>query len=356
MALKKEAKIDIKICVTAQHRQMLDQVLTLFSIKPDFDLNIMSPNQSLANITHQVLTGVEGVIDQFEPHRILVHGDTTTTLAASLASFYKKIPLAHIEAGLRTGDNFSPFPEEINRKLTDQIADLHFAPTNAAARNLIKENISKKTITVTGNTVIDSLLYVVSKLKKSQPLQKLMKEKFSYLNASKRLVLFTAHRRENFGDSIKNIFIGLSNLARRDDIEVVFPVHLNPNIQNPVNSILKETANIHLIEPLEYLPFIYLMEKSFFIVTDSGGIQEEAPSLGKPVLVMRNVTERPEAVKSGTVRLIGGDPDELEKESSMLLDDTTHYSNMSKKHNPYGDGKATERIINKILKDANDRS
>lgn len=349
-ALSAHPDIEAQVCVTAQHREMLDQVLDLFEIKPDFDLDIMRPNQDLAHITQAVLLGVSEVLKQAKPDRILVHGDTTTSFAAALAGFYQRIPVGHVEAGLRTGDMYAPFPEELNRKLADGICDLHFAPTEGAAVNLRHEAISEDGIVVTGNTVIDALLNVVQRFKTDTVLSQSMDHKFADLDRSKRLILVTGHRRENFGQGFEAICQALSKLAERTDIELVYPVHLNPNVREPVRRILANHPSIHLIEPLDYLPFVYLMERAHIVITDSGGIQEEAPSLGKPVLVMRDVTERPEAVDAGTVRLVGTDPARIVSQTQLLLDDQSHYDTMSRAHNPYGDGKASERIIQELIR------
>jgi len=340
------------VCVTAQHREMLDQVLELFDIRPDFDLNIMKAGQDLAHITSAVVTRLGDVLDEWKPDRILVHGDTTTTLAASLAAFYRKIPVGHVEAGLRTGDMMRPFPEEMNRKLTDGIADLLFTPTEGARQNLIGEGVDDGKIIVTGNTVIDALQLVTEKIRDDAGIGKALSDRFSFLDGNKRLILVTGHRRENFGEGFEAICRALSRLGQRKDVEIVYPVHLNPNVQEPVNRILGKSDSIHLIEPLEYLPFVYLMERSDVILTDSGGIQEEAPSLGKPVLVMREVTERPEAVDAGTVKLVGTDEDKIVSECETLLDDQHAYAAMSRAHNPYGDGKASARIVGRILGEA----
>jgi UDP-N-acetylglucosamine 2-epimerase (non-hydrolysing) len=353
-ALAAQEAIVSGVCVTAQHREMLDQVLDLFSIKPDFDLDIMKPNQDLSHITQAILIGLGNVLSDFRPDRILVHGDTTTAFAAALAGFYQRIPVGHVEAGLRTGDRYAPFPEEINRKLTDCMCDLHFAPTDAAAENLRAENMETNGIVVTGNTVIDALLDVTNRLQDDAALRNLYDEKFSFLNPDKRMILVTGHRRENFGEGFENICQALTNIAKQDAIEIVYPVHLNPNVREPVNRILGECSNIHLIEPQEYLPFVYLMNRSYFVITDSGGIQEEAPSIGKPVLVMRDVTERPEAVEAGTVRLVGTDFNTIVSESNRLLDDPDHYETMRSAHNPFGDGKASERIVKEIAKKFNE--
>lgn len=342
--LGKKELFQVSVCVTAQHRQMLDQVLDLFDIVPDFDLNIMQAGQDLGDITSRVLHGVQGVVDKFKPDIVLVHGDTTTTFAASLAAFYRQTAVGHVEAGLRTGNIYAPWPEEMNRRLTSAIASLHFAPTKKARENLLKENIPEHKIFVTGNTVIDSLFEIIKKLNKDRELSQKFAQEFSFLNSEKKLILVTGHRRENFGDGFENICQALRKLGSRQDVEIIYPVHLNPNVQEPVNRILKGASNIHLIEPLDYLPFIYLMDRSYLIITDSGGVQEEAPSLGKPVLVMRETTERPEAVEAGTVLLVGTDTEKIISQAEILLDSPDKYKNMSTAHNPYGDGKATERI------------
>lgn len=337
------------VCVTAQHRQMLDQVLSLFDIKPKYDLNIMKPGQDLFDVTCNVLLGLKPVLERERPDIVLVHGDTTTTLAASLAAYYCRITVGHVEAGLRTHNKYAPFPEEINRRVTGALTEIHFAPTEAARNNLLAEGVSKGTIHVTGNTVVDALLTVVDRIKKNVAIRREMEHKFSFLDASKRLILVTGHRRENFGDGFENVCHALAKIAElRSDVEILYPVHLNPNVQEPVKRILgngNQNNNIHLIEPVDYLPFVYLMDRSCFIVTDSGGVQEEAPSLGKPVLVMRETTERPEAVDVGTVKLVGTDRDKIIAETLRLLDDGEAYRAMSMAHNPYGDGQAATRII-----------
>jgi len=346
-ALRNAPDIQSGVCITAQHRDMLDQVLRLFDITPDYDLDIMRGGQDLAHITTTVLTGMIGVLDEFKPDRILVHGDTTTTFAASLAAYYQKIPVSHVEAGLRTGNVYAPYPEEMNRKLTDAIADQYFAPTETAKDNLIAEGISDDHIIVTGNTVIDALLSVTERLENDDALVQEQAPRFKDLNLSpdRKMILVTGHRRENFGDGFENICAGLSELAKRGDVDIVYPVHLNPNVMEPVHRLLGDHKNIHLIEPLDYLPFVYLMGRAHFILTDSGGIQEEAPSLGKPVLVMRDVTERPEAVAAGTVKLVGTDKAAILTECARLLDDDAVYETMSRAHNPYGDGQAARRIV-----------
>lgn len=352
-ALKTDEYFDARVCVTAQHRQMLDQVLDLFEIKPEFDLNLMKPNQDLTDITSGVLQGLKSVFAQWKPDVVLVHGDTSTTLAASLAAFYQRIAVGHVEAGLRTGNLYSPWPEEANRKLTSVLARWHFSPTTVSKENLLRENVTESDIYVTGNTVIDALLQVRQKIQENQTLQQSFEKQFAFLDVSKRLILVTGHRRENFGGGFERICEALARLAKAfPDVNVVYPVHLNPNVQEPVNRLLAGIANVHLIEPLDYLPFVYLMDRSAIILTDSGGIQEEAPSLGKPVLVLRDTTERPEAVVAGTVRLTGTDVDRIVSEASLLLNDTAAYEAMAFAHNPYGDGLACARIID-VLKKAN---
>lgn len=341
--------IESRICVTAQQRQMLDQVLELFSIEPDYDLNMMQAGQSLTDITARALAGLESIIADCNPDIILVHGDTTTTFAAALAAFYKRIPVGHVEAGLRTGNIYSPWPEEMNRRLAGAISTWHFAPTSQAAKNLSAEGIAVERIWVTGNTVIDALTSVIKELRANSELRKKLDDQFKFLNFERRLILVTGHRRENFGDGFEDICKALLELGSRSDIEIVYPVHLNPNVQEPVRRLLGNHPHIHLIEPLDYLPFVYLMDRSHIILTDSGGIQEEAPSLGKPVLVMRKTTERPEAVDAGTVRLVGTDRRRIVSEANHLLDFEEHYLTMSRAHNPYGDGRAAERIVEALL-------
>jgi UDP-N-acetylglucosamine 2-epimerase (non-hydrolysing) len=338
--------IDARVCVTAQHRQMLDQVLDLFEIRPDHDLDVMRPGQDLFSITGEILTGIRGVYEHERPDIVLVHGDTTTTFAASLAAFYMRIPVGHVEAGLRTGNLYSPWPEEANRKLTSALAALHFAPTMTSRDNLLRENVPAQTIHVTGNTVIDALLAVRDKLAASEALRQRQAAAFPFLRRGARMVLITGHRRENFGGGFERICEAIATLARRyPDLDLVYPVHLNPNVLEPVRRLLSGIANVHLIEPLDYLPFVYLMTRSTLILTDSGGIQEEAPSLGKPVLVMRDTTERPEAVDAGTVRLVGTDAASIVEGVGRLLEDPDEYERMSVAHNPYGDGRACARIV-----------
>jgi len=345
-------QIQAVVCVTAQHRQMLDQVLKLFGIVPEHDLNIMKPGQDLFDITGNILAGLKSVLAQEKPDLVLVHGDTTTTFAASLAADYAGVPVGHVEAGLRTGNKRAPFPEEINRKLTGAIADLHFAPTEAARANLLREGVDPATIFVTGNTVIDALLATTQRLKDHPELKTGFDEQFKFLDAAKKLILVTGHRRENFGEGFQNICLALADIAcSAPDIEVLYPVHLNPNVRQPVAEILasRHLSNVHLIDPVDYLPFVYLMNRAHLIITDSGGVQEEAPSLGKPVLVMRDTTERPEAVAAGTVKLVGTSRDAIVKECLNLLTNPADYQRMSQAHNPYGDGRATQRIVDTVL-------
>jgi len=336
--------IESRVCVTAQHRQMLDQVLQLFSIAPDYDLNVMKPGQDLSDITANVLVGLRAVLREWRPDLVLVHGDTTTTFSASLAAYYEKIPVGHVEAGLRTGDIYSPWPEEMNRRLTGSLAEIHFAPTERAKQNLLAEGVPGNRVHVTGNTVIDALVQVAEQIDSDKSLQVAMHGQFPFLDAGKKLLLVTGHRRENFGEGFENICRALQRLGQRPDVQIVYPVHLNPSVQEPVLRILSDNPGVHLIDPLDYLPFVYLMTRSYLIITDSGGVQEEAPSLGKPVLVMRDTTERPEAVEAGTVKLVGTDTEKIVAEASRLLDDTKAYTAMALAHNPYGDGKASQRI------------
>lgn len=350
--LSKVSNIESRVCVTAQHREMLDQVLELFHIVPDYDLNIMKSGQGLSHITSEVLLRLEPVLQDYQPNRILVHGDTTTTMAASQAAFYQQIPVAHVEAGLRTGNIYAPWPEEMNRRITTAITDMHFAPTESAKRNLLQEGVKEDTITITGNTVIDALLEVVQRIHGDSKLRKSLHDQFPFLDASKKLLLITGHRRENFGDRFEDICHALAKLAAHDDVQVVYPVHLNPNVQEPVNRILGKNDNVTLIDPLDYLPFIYLMNQAHIIITDSGGVQEEAPSLGKPVLVMRDTTERPEAVEAGTVQLVGANAERIYNETMLLLTDDKKYKKMARAHNPYGDGHATNRIIKELINES----
>jgi len=347
--LKKKGAFDVRVCVTAQHRQMLDQVLELFGIVPEFDLNVMKPGQDLTDITSNVLLGMRGVLREWRPDWVLVHGDTTTTFAAALAAFYEKVSVGHVEAGLRTGNIYSPWPEEMNRRLAGVITSLHFTPTDRSRENLLREGVEPDRIKVTGNTVIDALLAVVARVRNDENLQSELAERFSFIDPRKRLILVTGHRRENFGEGFERICRALRRLGERGDVEILYPVHLNPNVQEPVRRILSGSSSVHLIDPQDYLPFVHLMDRSYLIITDSGGVQEEAPSLGKPVLVMRDTTERPEAVDAGTVRLVGTDEDRIVQEAVTLLDDQAAYEAMARSHNPYGDGQASERIAQALL-------
>lgn len=341
---------DVQVCVTAQHRQMLDQVLKVFEIIPDIDLDVMRPGQDLFDVTANVLQGMKGVFAKNRPDAVLVHGDTTTTLATAMAGFYAGVPVGHVEAGLRTHNIYAPFPEEFNRQVTSKIARWHFAPTALSRSNLMAESVDEQCITVTGNTVIDALHWVLNRIENDETRQSSLTAQLNQALAfnwkSDRFVLITGHRRENFGDGFLQICKALSELAHQfEEVQFVYPVHLNPNVQAPVRSILADLANVHLIEPLDYEPFVYLLKHSHIVLTDSGGIQEEAPSLGKPVLVMRDVTERPEAVDAGTVELVGADKDRIVAGVARLLGDESHYLKMSRAHNPYGDGKSCDRII-----------
>ena len=351
-------QFETKVCVTGQHREMLDQVLDLFQIVPDYDLNIMKPNQDLYDVTSRVLLGMGNVLKEVKPDVVFVHGDTTTSMAAALSAFYQQIPVAHVEAGLRTGNIYSPWPEEMNRSITGRIATFNFAPTMCSKSNLLKENVNEKSILVTGNTIIDALQWVVNKMEFDSRLRNDVKHEVNLLGYDtdrlgfgRRMVLITGHRRENFGDGFLNICHAIGALALKyPKVDFVYPMHLNPNVRKPVMKILgNDIPNVFLIEPLQYLQFVYLMEKSYIVLTDSGGIQEEAPGLGKPVLVMRDTTERPEAVEAGTVALVGADRERIEQSVSSLLDDNVLYGKMSKAVNPYGDGNACKRIVNFFL-------
>jgi UDP-N-acetylglucosamine 2-epimerase (non-hydrolysing) len=337
--------IDLRVCVTSQHRQMLDQVLDVFGITPDWDLDLMRAGQGLTYVTTSVLDGVHRLLKEERPDRVLVQGDTTTTMAASLAAFYEKVPVGHIEAGLRTGNMFSPWPEEMNRRLTSIIADMHFAPTEGARQNLLAEGVQSERISVTGNTVIDALFDAIKILDTDPSQLAKIEAELPSLLPNRRVILVTGHRRENFGAGLERIADTLLRLASRDDVQIVFPVHLNPNVQDTVYKVLGGHPAVHLIKPLDYLPFVQMMRQAALIITDSGGVQEEAPSLGKPVLVTRETTERPEAVEAGTVELVGTDPDLLFRRATRLLDDELAYGAMSRAHNPYGDGQAAERIV-----------
>ncbi len=351
-ALRRDPRFASKVCVTAQHREMLDPVLDLFDIEAEFDLDMMSLNQSLSSITTGILKKIEPILEQVKPDLVMVHGDTATTFSASLAAFYSQIPVGHVEAGLRTGNINSPWPEEGNRKLTGVLTRYHFAPTELARENLLAENVAANYIEVTGNTVIDALLSIVELIDSDTRMRRALAEQFSFLDEQKRLVLVTGHRRESFGSGFENICHALNKIAESNqEIQIVYPVHLNPNVQEPVTRLLGGQTNVHLIEPQDYLPFVYLMRRAHVIMTDSGGIQEEAPSLGKPVLVMRDTTERPEAVEAQTVKLVGTDVQKIVSEISRLMTDRKAYEAMSKAHNPYGDGKACQRIIERMGRD-----
>lgn len=345
-AIDADPRFESRVCVTAQHREMLDQVLGLFEINPEYDLNLMKPGQTLSGVTSGILKGMEGVLDDFEPDVVMVHGDTATTFATALAAYYKQMPVGHVEAGLRTGNINSPWPEEGNRKLTGALARYHFAPTETSKQNLLNENVPSADISVTGNTVIDALLWVKDRLDQDALLRDDLAAQFPMLDSQKKLILVTGHRRESFGGGFERICEALRRISNEnDDCQVVYPVHLNPNVHEPVNRLLADCGNVHLIPPQDYLPFVYLMSQSYLILTDSGGIQEEAPSLGKPVLVMRDTTERPEAVAAGTVKLVGTDVDLIVREVKNLLTNETAYTDMSRAHNPYGDGQSCKRIL-----------
>nr|WP_225441882.1 UDP-N-acetylglucosamine 2-epimerase (non-hydrolyzing) [Pseudomonas umsongensis] len=350
LALAADERFDAKVCVTGQHREMLDQVLDLFDIQPEFDLNIMKPGQDLTDVSTAILQGMKSVFSDFKPDMVLVHGDTATTFTTSLAAYYQQIPVAHVEAGLRTGNLYSPWPEEGNRKLTGALAQLHFAPTTNSRDNLLKEGIAANRIVVTGNTVIDALLDVMKRLDEDQELYARAAEPGAFLDPARKLILVTGHRRESFGGGFERICQALMEVAQQHpEVDIVYPVHLNPNVREPVNRLLSGIGNIYLIEPLDYLPFVHMMSRAYIILTDSGGIQEEAPSLGKPVLVMRDTTERPEAVAAGTVKLVGSDTANIVRELNKLLLDQEAYKTMSFAHNPYGDGRACQRIIDTLL-------
>lgn len=342
---------ETKVCVTAQHREMLDQVLNFFGIFPDFDLNLMRPDQNLYSLTSDIILGLKGILEDFKPDFVFVHGDTTTSMAASVASFYSGARVCHVEAGLRTFDKLSPFPEEINRQITGRIADYHFAPTSQSKINLLAENIKEEDIIVTGNTVIDALLYSSDKVEQIENAE--IQNLKTIIDTSKRLILVTGHRRENHGQGFLNICEALKEIALEfSDVQIIYPVHFNPHVQKPVYNMLSGIENIRLIDPLAYPAFVWLMNQSYLIITDSGGVQEEAPSLGKPVLVMRDTTERPEAVDAGTVILVGTDKDKIKKEASILLTEISKYAFMSTLHNPYGDGKACKRIVEFIASES----
>jgi UDP-N-acetylglucosamine 2-epimerase (non-hydrolysing) len=342
--------LSVAVCSTGQHREMIHQVFDLFSLKPDFDLEVMQHDQRLSALTARVVRGMDEVILTYGPDRVLVHGDTTTTMAATLAAFYQQIPVGHVEAGLRTHNIYAPWPEEVNRRVTDSIADRLYAPTQTARANLVAENVPDANIIVTGNTVIDALLDTVNGPLKEPVTLRGLEKRFPFVDSDKKIILVTCHRRESYGDGFRDVCAALSDLAGRGDVTIVFPIHRNPNVRS-VFSALGEAANVHLIEPLDYLDFVYVMTRCHVVLTDSGGIQEEAPSLGKPVLVMRAVTERPEAVAAGTVKLVGTATQTIVREATVLLADEAAYRGMSAVHNPYGDGKASERIIANLRQD-----
>jgi UDP-N-acetylglucosamine 2-epimerase (non-hydrolysing) len=350
-ALAADERFESRCCVTAQHREMLDQVLELFKITPDYDLNLMKAGQTLPEITSRILLELTPVLKEFKPDVVLVHGDTATTFAASLAAYYEQIAVGHVEAGLRTGNIYSPWPEEGNRKLTGSLTRYHLAPTENSKANLLKENVTAENISVTGNTVIDALLLVKQQIENDTDLSNTLAAQFPMLDENKKLILVTGHRRESFGGGFERICEALAKTAKaHPDCQILYPVHLNPNVQEPVKRILNDVNNVHLIEPQQYLPFVYLMNRAHIILTDSGGIQEEAPSLGKPVLVMRDTTERPEAVEAGTVKLVGTDVDKITSALNELLTDEAAYKAMSRAHNPYGDGQACQRICDILAK------
>lgn len=348
IALRSQPHVESTVCVTAQHREMLDQVLKVFDIRPDHDLDLMRPDQTLAGLSALSLERVDSLLDEVRPDRVIVQGDTTTSMISALAAFYRRIPVAHVEAGLRTWDIHSPWPEELNRQITARIADMHFAPTDRARENLAAEGTPNERIFVTGNTVIDALNITVHKIKTDKSIARPLEKQFDNLRPARRLLLVTGHRRENFGAGFENICLALRDLAQREDVEIVYPVHLNPNVKGPVHEILDGFPNVHLIEPQSYVPFVYLMQRSYLVLTDSGGVQEEAPGLGKPVLVMRNTTERPEAVEAGTAKLVGTSRTAINREAAELLDNPPSYEKMSRAHNPFGDGRASGRIVERI--------
>lgn len=344
-AFEADPAFEVTVCVTGQHRSMLDQVLDLFAIVPDIDLDIMKPGQTLTDVTVGTLTGLKRVFDADRPDAVLVHGDTTTAMAAAMASFYEQIPVGHVEAGLRTGDLYAPWPEEMNRSVIDLVGRWLFAPTETSAATLRREGADPAHVFVTGNTVIDALLSIADDLHSDSARRGELDARFDFLDPGKRLIVVTGHRRENFGGGLERMCEALARLARRGDVEIVYPVHLNENVQHAARSVLGDAEAVHLIEPQDYLPFVYLMDRAYLLISDSGGIQEEAPSLGKPVLVTREVTERPEAIEAGTCRLVGTDPEKIVAEAERLLDDAAEYARVSAIRNPYGDGKAAARIV-----------
>lgn len=350
LKFKEAADFKVKVCVTGQHRQMLDQVLDLFNIRPDYDLDVMRPNQTLNGICTAVIAGMDRVLSNEHFDYVFVHGDTTTTMSVGVAAFQMKIPVCHVEAGLRTYNMYSPWPEEMNRRVVGLLSSLHFAPTETSKENLLRENVNPQSVFVTGNTVIDALRLVVNKIESDVEIKVKLEKDFSFIDNTKKMILVTGHRRENFGSQFENICLGLKRLAENPLVQIVYPVHLNPNVQEPVKRILGNLPNIFLLAPQEYLPFVYLMTRSYLIVTDSGGVQEEAPALDKPVLVMRDTTERPEAVEAGTVRLVGASGESIFREANLLVSDQNEYKKMKLAKNPYGDGYASERIL-KVLRE-----
>jgi UDP-N-acetylglucosamine 2-epimerase (non-hydrolysing) len=346
---RRPEQFETQVCVTAQHRDMLDQVLDIFGIKPDFDLDLMRDGQDLEDITVRVMQGMKDILRREKPDMVLVHGDTTTSFTTSLTCFYEKIPVGHVEAGLRTGTLDAPWPEEMNRRVTGILAYLHFAPTQEARDNLLRSGVESKNIFITGNTVIDALMETVDSIRSNKQLEKSLHDRFPFLCEDRKMILITAHRRESFGEKFEQICLALKKIALRDDVDLVYPVHLNPNVQEPVRRILGNVPNVYLMEPVDYLGFIYLLDKSYLVITDSGGIQEEAPSLGKPVLVLRDATERPEAVDAGTVKLVGSAKETIVREANHLLDSKESYERMAQAINPFGDGSASERIIQELL-------
>jgi UDP-N-acetylglucosamine 2-epimerase (non-hydrolysing) len=354
--LKRQPQFDVSVCVTAQHREMLDQVLEVAQVDPDVDLNLMRPNQTLDEVTTRILTTLDGVMAEIMPDRVMVQGDTTTAMAAALSAYYRKIPVDHVEAGLRSGDIYSPWPEEINRKVVGAIAALHFAPTPRAAEALMRENVPRERIFVTGNTVVDALLDVEARISEFAHVRATIDSELPARGENRRIILVTAHRRENFDGGMQRIASAIRQLVSRDDTIVVYPLHPNPNVQGPMREFLGDHPRVRLMPPLDYVPFVYLLSRAHFVLTDSGGVQEEAPALGKPVLVMRNTTERPEGIEAGTALLVGTETKRIIVEAARLLDDPLHYGRMSRAHNPFGDGRAARRILDILARVAVPRS
>jgi UDP-N-acetylglucosamine 2-epimerase (non-hydrolysing) len=351
-ALKRQPQFEVTVCVTAQHREMLDQVLDVAQLDPDIDLDLMRPNQTLPEVTSRILTTLDDAMSEVSPHRVMVQGDTTTAMAAALSAFYRKIPVDHVEAGLRSGDIYAPWPEEVNRKIVGSIASLHFAPTPRAAEALIHENVPKERVFVTGNTVVDALLDVESRIDDFADVRETIDGQLPDRGENRKIVLVTAHRRENFDGGMQRIASAIRSIVSRDDTIVVYPLHPNPNVQGPMRELLGDHPRIRLMAPLDYVPFVYLLSRAHFVLTDSGGVQEEAPALGKPVLVMRDTTERPEGVEAGTALLVGTETERIIAEATRLLDDPLHYGRMSRAHNPFGDGQASRRITNILTREA----